>query len=179
MYCPARTRRCSVWLALMAIALIGAAPLRAQTTSASIQGTVSDTTGLLPGAVIVAKDTESGFTYEATSDVAGFFALKGLRPGTYEITVTMAPYKPQAQRVQVLVGQNVTVNFRITSDLVHTENVTVVGTSNRLVETKTSEISTSVTTDQVRYLPQNQRNFLNFANLAPGVKVSQDENGKR
>ena len=51
MYCPARTRRCSVWLALMAIAMIGVAPLRAQTTSASIQGTVSDTTGLLPGAV--------------------------------------------------------------------------------------------------------------------------------
>jgi hypothetical protein len=32
---------------------------------------------------------------------------------------------------------------------------------------------------EVRYLPQNQRNFLNFANLAPGVKVTQDETNKQ
>ena len=40
----------------------------------------------------------------------------------------------------------------------------------RLVETRTSEIATNVTPEQVRYLPQNQRNFLNFAALAPGVQ---------
>src|SRR3989442_2784304 len=47
------------------------------------------------------------------------------------------------------------------------------------MDLKTAEIATNVTTEQVRYLPQNQRNFLNFANLAPGVKVTQDETRKQ
>lgn len=179
MHRPARTASASGWLALMAIAgLWTAEPLRAQTTSASIQGTVSDNTGVLPGALVVAKDTQSGFSYEATTDGGGAFALKGLRPGDYEITVSMDQYKPQATNVRLPVGQNVTLNFKVTSDVVYAEQVTVVGTANRLVETRTAEISTNVTADQVRYLPQNQRNFLNFANLAPGVKVSQDEERK-
>ena len=41
----------------------------------------------------------------------------------------------------------------------------------RLVETRTSEIATNVTAEQIRNLPQNHRNFLNFAALAPGVRV--------
>ena len=175
-------RRVSRWWAgcLAGLMLIAGCsiPVAAQGTTAGIQGTITDDTGPLPGASIVAKDTGSGFTYEAFADGVGFFALKGLTPGTYEITVALPQYKPQAKTVQVLVGQNVTVNFRITADLVYSENVTVVGTANRLVETKTAEISTNVTAEQVRYLPQNQRNFLNFANLAPGVKVSQDDQRK-
>ena len=175
-------RRVSRWwagyLAGLVLIAVGPIPVAAQGTTAGIQGTITDDTGPLPGASIVAKDTGSGFTYEAFADGVGFFALKGLTPGTYEITVALPQYKPQAKTVQVLVGQNVTVNFRITADLVYSENVTVVGTANRLVETKTAEISTNVTAEQVRYLPQNQRNFLNFANLAPGVKVSQDDQRK-
>jgi outer membrane receptor protein involved in Fe transport len=167
---------CLAGLVLVAGASILAA---AQGTTAGIQGTITDNTGPLPGASIVAKDTGSGFIYEAVADDVGFFALKGLRPATYEITVAMPQYKPQARIVQVLVGQSVTVNFRVTADLVYSENVTVVGATSRLVETKTAEISTSVTAEQVRYLPQNQRNFLNFANLAPGVKMTQDDQNKQ
>ena len=168
------------WALLTALTLLAAAQTvaAAQGTTSSIQGTVVDSTGALPGAAIVAKDTAGGFTYEAVTDSEGAFALKGLRPGAYEITVTMPQYKPQARTVQLAVGQNVTVSFRISADLLYTENVTVVGSTNRLVETKTAEIATSVNAEQVRYLPQNERNFLNFANLAPGVKVSQDDQRK-
>ena len=45
----------------------------------------------------------------------------------------------------------------------------------RLVDTRTSEVTTNVTEEQVRYLPQNTRNFLNFAALAPGVRVADNE----
>ena len=148
-----KTRRCSVSLALMAIAVIGAAPLRAQTTSASIQGTVSDTTGLLPVRAIVAKDTQSGFTYEATSGAEGFFALKGLRPGTYECMVTMPPYSPSAARA----GAGRPERHRQFQNHVRPRPHRECDggrTANRLVETKTAEISTSVTTEQVRYLPR-------------------------
>ena len=39
-----------------------------QTSTASIQGTVTDQTGALPGATIVAREQQSGFEYTAISD---------------------------------------------------------------------------------------------------------------
>ena len=168
------------WKALAFVMLtVGTSSLAAaQGTTASISGIISDDHGALPGATIVAKDTQSGFTYEAVSDAQGAFNLSGLRPGTYEITVSMVQYKPQSKTVQVLLGQTLSSNFRIGPDVMYAESVQVVGSS-RLIETRTSEVSTSVTSEQVRYLPQNQRNFLNFASLAPGARVSDDETRKQ
>ena len=37
---------------------------------------------------------------------------------------------------------------------------------------KTSQVATNITAEQIRNLPQNDRNFLNFAALAPGVRVN-------
>ena len=55
------------------------------------------------------------------------YALAGLRPGTYEITVAMPQYKPQSRTVQVLVGQTVTANFKISPDVLVAESVQVTG----------------------------------------------------
>jgi len=88
--------------------------------------------------------------------------------------VAGAPMPAAAQRTTALVGQTVTLNLRITPELVYTEAVTVVGES-RLIETRKSEVPTNVTQEQLLYFPQNSRNFLNFAALAPGVRVSDSE----
>jgi hypothetical protein len=154
----------------------GAGSAGAQTTSASIRGTVTDESGTVPGATVTARESQSGFRFEAVSGGDGTFALAGLRPGTYEITVSMPQYKPAARTVQVLVGQTVDADFRITAELVYVENVTVVG--ELLVDMRTPEITTNVTDQQILHLPQNSRNFLNFAAMAPGVRVSDDETRK-
>jgi hypothetical protein len=174
-----RVATASTWVVTLALTLAASPSLaRAQGTAASIQGTIVDEAGVLPGATIVARDTQSGFVFETVAGVDGTFSLSGLRPGTYEITVSMSQYKPQSKTIQVQVGQSLTANFKITPDVLYTEQVQVVGNS-RLVETRTSEIATTVTTEQVRFLPQNQRNFLNFAALAPGARVSDSETRKQ
>ena len=157
-------------LALLLAPVVGAA----QITTSTVQGTVSDDTGALPGAAVVARDVNSGFTVETVTNAEGYFTLAGLRPGTYEITVSMDQYKPQGRTVEVLVGQTTNANFRVTPDVVYTEDVTVVGDT-RLVDTRTTEVATNVTQEQLQYLPQNTRNFLNFAALAPGVRVADNE----
>jgi hypothetical protein len=162
----------------LALSIAIPSPARAQGTAASIQGIIVDEGGPLPGATVVAKDTQSGFVFETVAGSDGTFSLPGLRPSTYEITVSMNQYKPQSKTVQVQVGQSLTMNFRVTPDVLYTEQVQVVGNS-RLVETRTSEIATTVTSEQVRFLPQNQRNFLNFAALAPGARVSDSETRKQ
>src|SRR4030095_6230002 len=95
-----RATRWTAWLAIAGFVLGAPAFASAQGTTATIQGTVVDDTGPLPGAIITAKDTQSGFTHKAVSDAQGAFTLSGLRPATYEITVAMQQYKPQAKTVQ-------------------------------------------------------------------------------
>ena len=76
----------------------------------------------------------------------------------------------------MLVGQNLNVNFVMSRQTVVRESITVVG--NQAVETRTSEIATNVTTQQIENLPQDDRNFLNFAALAPGIRLSNDPQRK-
>ena len=162
------------WFACLTLVLIAPSRAHAQISTATLQGRVTDNTGVLPGATVTAREVQSGFTQESVSDAEGAFTLPGLRPGTYEIRVVMDQFKPQTKTVELLVGQTITVDFRVTADVIYTETVSVVGDS-RLVDTRKSEISTNVTEQQMRYLPQNSRNFLNFAALAPGVRVSDNE----
>jgi hypothetical protein len=145
----------------------------AQLSTATVQGRVSDDTGVLPGVTVTAREQQSGFTHEAVTGSDGVYTLGGLRPGTYEIRAEMAPFKPQTRTVQALVGQTLTVDFRISADLTFTEKVDVV--AERLEDTRTTQITTNVTTEQMLHLPQNNRNFLNFAALAPGLRVSDNE----
>jgi hypothetical protein len=140
-----RVKRSAIWLTSLAAALcVVSGAAAAQVASSTIQGTVSDDTGVLPGATVTAQELESGFTHEAITASDGTFALAGLRPGKYKIQVTVSQFKPEARTVEVLVGQTVTANFRITPDMVYAEAVTVVGDI-RLVDTRTSQVTTNVT----------------------------------
>lgn len=161
-------------LMLLLAAAVGAV---AQTT-ATIHGTVNDESGnVFPGATITATNTASGFTHTATAGSDGTYSLAGLPPALYRIDVTAPSYKGSSREVRVLVGQNLEMNFRLTPDLVLLEEITVVGST--AVETETSEIATNVTPRQIESLPQNDRNFLNFAALAPGVILGNDEQNKQ
>ena len=106
---PAGALRPVLALSALTLTVVLAAGGRAaaQVSSATIQGTIADNTGVLPGATIAARETQSGFTHEAVAGADGFYTLAGLRPGTYELRVTMDQFKPQVRTVQVLVGQTV------------------------------------------------------------------------
>ena len=108
----------------------------AQSTTATITGTVHDESGnVFPGATVTATNTASGFTNAATVGADGRFTLAGLAPANYRIDVSAPSYKGAAREVRVLVGQNLDLNFRLTPDLVLTEEITVVGAT--AVETET------------------------------------------
>lgn len=159
----------------MFLALGAGTPAWAQLTTASISGTVVDQNGPIPGASIAAVNTQTGFLHETTAGNDGKFQLAGLPPGTYEITVKAEAYKPQSRTMQVLVGQTPVVDFKLTIDAVYAENITVVGeTTQVLVDTRTPELATNITRQQIENLPMNSRNFLAYAQLAPGVSFTRD-----
>jgi outer membrane receptor protein involved in Fe transport len=164
-------------LLLLMLSLTGSQALLAQTTTSSIRGNVTDESGnAFGGAEIKATSTTSGYTHSTTAASDGSFLLSGLTPGTYTISVSGPAYTASTREVTVQVGQTVSMNFRLRPDSVLMEEVTVVGSVP--IEMETSEVATNVTRRQIENLPQNDRNFLNFAALAPGVLLSTDEQRK-
>ena len=151
--------------------------IAAQSTSATLRGTVSDEKGPVAGAKVMAVGSDSGFSFSAESAADGSFKLPGLAPGSYLIVVSAGNYPELSQSVQLLLGQQVDVDFKLSAAGMVFENVTVVGESTKLlIDTRSSEISTNISPVQMENLPQGERNFLNFAALAPGVAVTNDEN---
>ena len=168
-----KTIRVVRWPALIVLSLLFFSQASAQISTSAIRGTVSDEKGPLPGVQVAAVDSQTGFNYSAYTDEVGRFNLPGLKPGTYEITVSMEGFVPQTHTASILVGQSVTLDFHVTTDRLVAENVTVVGDT--FVETKNTDVSTNITSQQIETLPQSNRNFLNFAALAPGVRINNDE----
>jgi outer membrane receptor protein involved in Fe transport len=162
-------------LALLLVLGAGLTATRAaaQTTTASLRGTVYDEAGApLAGARILAVESATGFEHAAVSRADGTYNLV-LPPGSYKLEVSGEGREPMAESISVQVGQTLSLSFRLTSSAVLMENITVVGEA--AVETRTSEVATNVTTQQIEALPQNNRNFLNLAALAPGVRFTDDQ----
>lgn len=159
-------------LALAVLLLGGSAG--AQTTTATIRGIVTDDHGPLPGAMVEAINTASGFRQVAATAADGSYKLS-VQPGTYELKASTDAYKPQSRTVQVLIGQTIAADLRLTLDKMFLENVTTVGQATQLLlDTRTSTVTTNITPQQMEDLPLNNRNFLAFAGLAPGISFTQD-----
>lgn len=161
----------------VAAALSAAAPAAAQVATSTIRGSIASAPA---GSTVVARNTASGFTNRATVNSQGSYTLSGLRPGTYEVTVTTSDGQTATDTVSIGVGQvgNLDLDVASTSapatgDVAQVGDIVVTG--RRLAEVRTPENATNVTTQQIQTLPQINRNFLNFAALAPGVRVSQNE----
>ncbi len=166
--------------ALLLLSLLVCSQAGAQGTTASIGGTVGDARGPLPGATVAAKNTQTAFVYKTVAGNDGSFLLGGLPPGTYELTVFSEAYKPASQTVTVLLGQANKVNFQLTPEKVFVGDVTVVGETNKvLIDTRTSTVATNITQQQMDTLPMNNRNFLAYAGLAPGIEFTQNTDGSQ
>ncbi|MEA2337483.1 MAG: hypothetical protein QOE82_1490, partial [Thermoanaerobaculia bacterium] len=162
----------------VALLLAAATTAFAQTsTTATLRGKVTNDAGSgVANAEINAVNTANGFVKTVTSAADGAYTLAGLAPGTYNIVVAASGFEPKSQDITVLVGQSLQLDLRVSTNAVLKETITVVG--NQAVETRTSEIATNVTTQQIENLPQDDRNFLNFAALAPGIRMSSDPQRK-
>jgi hypothetical protein len=146
-------------------------------TTATLRGKITNDAGTpVANAEINAVNTANGFVKTVTSGPDGAYNLAGLAPGTYNIIVAAPGFEPKSQDITVLVGQSLQQDIRVSTTAVLKETITVVG--NQAVETRTSEIATNVTTQQIENLPQDDRNFLNFAALAPGIRLSTDPQRK-
>ena len=161
------------WLILLLAFVVAASAFGQSASTATLRGKIANAQGNGVGnAEINAVETSTGFVHTVHSRPDGSYTLGGLTPGSYNIVVAAQGYEPKSQDVTVLVGQTIDLNINMAATAVLSESITVVGT--QAVETKASEAATNVTRQQIENLPQDDRNFLNFAALAPGIRVSSD-----
>lgn len=161
----------------VAAAMAAAAPASAQVSASTLRGTVSGPAAA--GGTVVARDTSTGFVTRGPIGSGGAYVLPGLRPGTYQVTVTGADGSTSTETVTLGVGQVGTLNVDTTGQAAPVDGdvatvADVVVTGRRIFEVRTPEVATNVTQQQINNLPTVDRNFLNFAALAPGVVVQQD-----
>src|SRR5437773_12084741 len=130
-------------LLIGAAAFVFAGPARAQTTTGSIRGYVRDEQGAPQSeARVLAVSLLTGVDRTESSDESGFYSVPGVASGEYELTVRRIGMAPQRRRIQMLVGQALTLDWRLSSSAVQVEAVMV--TAAPVVETRTSEVATNV-----------------------------------
>jgi hypothetical protein len=140
----------------------------AQETTGTIQGLVTDASGaVLPGATVVVKFVQTGATQEVVTNESGRYTVPFLRPGSYELTFSMAGFQPVTTRgIELHVNDRLEVNGRLNVGGV-TETIEV-SSATSFVQ-PTAAVQSLIGPTQVQELPLNNRNFVQLATLVPGV----------
>jgi Carboxypeptidase regulatory-like domain len=129
----------SLVLLTFCLALSSAKPLHAQ-ANAGITGTVADSSGaIVSGAPVTITNQATGQQNHATTSSAGTYAVTGLTPGVYSITVEATGFKKEVQNsVNVEVSTNATVNITLAA-----------GATSETVEVTADPISLNTTQPQL------------------------------
>jgi hypothetical protein len=157
-----------------AFALILALPVLAALTG-DLQGTVLDSNGLpLSGATVTIKNLGTDITRTITTSSEGEFSAQQLDIGPYELTIEKQGFTTSKVQVVIRSGEVTRLNFTLQVGKV-TEVVTVEAGAEVLLDTANSQISTSISEQDIKDLPIINRDPLAFATLAPGITpVSKD-----
>src|SRR5580658_1224404 len=134
----------------------------------SIQGTITDTSGAaVPGATVVIANPDTGYSHSLKSDSAGFYEVGPLNPGSYTVTVSASGFKQYQEKTVVKVGTATPGTFKLT---IGKSSETIEVTAGAVqVNTDQAGVSDVLTSEQLQTLPVNGRNFLDIAQIEPGV----------
>lgn len=173
---PLATSCFAVALACLLV-LLASISLLGQTTlsTGSITGTVTDPSGaLVSDARIQISNLGTGQKAELTSNASGSFTSAPLPPGNYKVQISAKGFNTQNQTVTVQVGNTATVNAKLAvgqeSTVVDVQGTTVA------VNTEQATVQGVLTSAQIENLPVNGRNFLDLAQLEPGVQIQDGQN---
>src|SRR5258708_4728905 len=98
---------------LVAISLLCAAAMLAQSDRGTITGTVSDSAGaVVPNAVVVAVNSETGVQSRTVTTSTGNYTIPSLPVGLYDLSVEVPGFKKHLQRgIKVQVAQTERVDI--------------------------------------------------------------------
>ena len=144
-------------------------PASAQTTFATITGTVTDPTGsVIPNITVRATHVATNIATTAPSNDAGVYTLPQLKEGEYRVSARGAGFKEFVAQNIVLAARDyrrVDVHLEVGS----VETTVEVSGGATLIETETARISDTKTADLMKTIPLNTRSIWAFLSLSPAV----------
>src|SRR5215831_10975598 len=147
-----------------------------QSITATLQGRVTDNSGaVVAQATVTATNTDTGFSRSATSNATGEYSIASLPVGNYKVDVKAGSFQAQTRSIPLTVGQSATLDFALAPGQVQ-EQVSVTAEA-PLVETTRTSTDTVIEQAQIKNLPVNGRQFIDFELLAPGVTIGDTTSG--
>jgi len=157
---------------LVSIILFLAATSLAQSTTAtgSIQGTITDPSGaVVLGVAITISSAAIGQELHLVSSAAGTYNSGTLLPGIYVLSIDAKGFRPVSLPIAVQVGVISAGNIKLQ---IGTERLALSVESTAVtVNTDQATVQGVVTPEQIQELPTNGRNFLDLAQLEPGIQI--------
>ncbi len=152
-----------VWLLAILALLVSA--VQAQTTNATVNGLVVDSSGaVVVGASVQAINDGTNVAYPTVTNKEGVYALTNLPPGRYHIQVARAGFKTLIKPdiiLNVLDAHGINFTLQVGAA---SETVTVEGGA-PLVNTQDATVSTVVDRQFAENLPLNGRSFQSLIQL--------------
>lgn len=141
-------------------------------SSANLRGTVKNDSGTGVGAATVTvRDNAHNLQRTAKTNADGSFLFPLLPPGSYSVSAEADGYsKASVENVVLTVGSDATIPLTlgapeaVLSVVVNTERV-------QQLETSRTSSTTTITRDQIDYLPINSRNYVQFALTDSQIKT--------
>jgi hypothetical protein len=142
---------------------------RAQSTTGSIYGTVTDSTGaILPGADVTIKNVGNGLTQARKSDSQGNYTFPTVVPGSYTVSAEHQGFQSQTQaNLTLAANQNVHASFALSPGSV--DQTVTVDAGAALVDTRGSQIAETIDQQRIEDLPSVNRNVYELLTITPGV----------
>ena len=166
-----------LWLGCLAAVLLAPPMATAQTLTGTLSGTVRDEQGgVLPGAVVrITSPALIGGDRQTTTSEKGHWRFPVLAPGTYALTVELAPaFKPS--RVEGIgVGAGATIDRPVVLQLAGVvAAVNVAATPDR---SRSSGLEKRFESDYVETIPTRRYSMFDLIKSAPGVSPTSPASG--
>ncbi|MCI0623485.1 MAG: carboxypeptidase regulatory-like domain-containing protein [Acidobacteria bacterium] len=169
-----------VTLLWVSVLLVPSNTTLAQTSTASINGTVRDASGsIIPNAEVVLTNTQTNVERKAPTNDVGVYVFLNIIPGEYRLQASKTGFKTSKQSAFTLVV-NQTATFDVTLEVGEISQEVTVEAVGAEIQSSTAELGAVVAKQQVVDLPLNGRNFTQLLSLTPGVapvSVSQNAGG--
>ena len=159
------------FLRLLSAAAVLSALATAQQTTATIIGVVTDPAGAsVAGVVVRATNLSTNAVRETKTDESGGYTLPFLPSGAYSLTASASGFQTQrVDRIELQVQQNARLDIQL--KLGETTETVNVEASAALLQTDTSTVGGVIDGAKIVDLPLNGRNFVQLAQLIPGVQA--------
>jgi Carboxypeptidase regulatory-like domain len=162
------TARMLAWVTLFLVAGSSSLLFGQNSNTGEVRGLVTDASGAtIPDVQVTLTDLLTGVSTRVATNSSGAYDAPTLMPGTYSISFAKTGFATLVRNGVSLGVQVIKEDASLAVGAV-TQEITVTGAT-PLVQTETSESSSTLSTGAVYNLPNVSMQWYNLANLLPGT----------